>query len=321
VNQWVDLTNNARDTIIGSDKHFYRVNAAGSLTVSLSITSGPALYITLFDGCSNLEFGFSESQVCVDDCHIWVPTMAKHSVESVYYIEIESGSIGDGPNANTNVEKVTEYSITVKTGTANCAAPPTQGWCANPAEEGVNVWSQISHPSVWSFQDAAAKDDEAHCLFDMLFEECQFVTQECRTLLKTLTCVMTFPQCDASGFQTPVCYDLCVETSLVCGLELPCCTEFFSSSDSASCVNFPPPPPPSTGGDDVFGGFGGDEIVYPPSLQTPVFPDIELHLPPADQLFSNIPLAKEAVVEGRSSASSLIPGVVMFALAFLALFF
>merc|ERR1712110_441561 len=96
--------------------------------------------------------------------------------------------------------------ITVTRGTANCAAPPSSGFCADTSSGSVNVFATASNAQVWRFSNTTAKNLEAQCYYNSLLDgSCSISTQVCRNYLKTLACLTVFPQCDASGYQMPVC--------------------------------------------------------------------------------------------------------------------
>ena len=323
VNQWVDLSSSASATLLGSEKHFYRVaNSLNALTFKLSVHSGPALRFIVFDGCFKALGTFQETQVCAfGECYIWVPTLAKHSGSANYYVEILSDFGTDEAewlrNNNNRAEAPTDYTIQVISGSGNCAAPPTGGFCSDASFAGVDVWSDLTNNQVWSFVDPTLHDQEAHCLYEELTDRCVYPTDECRYWLKVFSCLESFPQCDSTGFQQAPCVDVCNKVEEVCGsfddasnFEYPfqCCRDRYSADSTGTCFNIPPPPPPppsfETNDTSV-------ESSYPPAFEVPVFPTIYATMPPASEFYTftnfkdvEIEDKREIVVE-KSPASQL----------------
>merc|ERR1712014_295515 len=133
VNQWVSLTSSASDSLRGREAHFYQIaNADQALSVVLSVSSGPAVEFTLTEGCSTgSAVRYQETKTCAfGDCPIWIPTGAESPRASSLYVIIDSQTLATGRFNNKNLAKDTEYTITVTRGTANCAAPPSSGFCA-----------------------------------------------------------------------------------------------------------------------------------------------------------------------------------------------
>merc|ERR1712176_1343130 len=132
---------------------------------------------------------------------------------------------------------------TVTRGTANCAAPPSSGFCADSSSGSVNVFSAASNAQVWRFSNTTAKNLEAQCYYNTLLDgACSISTQVCRNYLKTLACLTVFPQCDASGYQMPVCNDICSGLAAACGDDqgllnnLGCGSDRFALASNGTCV-------------------------------------------------------------------------------------
>jgi len=276
----------------------------------LSIQSGPPLVFSVFGDC-NTQFGFQEQQVCAFGvCHIWIPTLAKHSGQDTLYVTLE----GKGypliaervRNDNSLVEKPTAYTLTVVKGTANCGAAPSTGFCAGTSD-GFNVWSDITSSAVWSNVYPALADNQAECLYDELINYCPTPSQECLKWLKVFSCLESFPQCDSNGYQVPMCVDVCDQVTEHCGgfashLEFSCCSDRYvqfsnATASSSTCYNIPPPPPPPTVVVPV--RVGDPSSSLPPPLEVPVFSTIFAYFAPA----SFVP-GKEAEVAKQVLVSS-----------------
>jgi len=314
----------------------------------LTIVDGPPLLFTVFDGCSSgvlASEAFTESQVCAfGSCNIWIPSYAKHSTRSTFYVTLESRSlIGSTAvtdptgtitrtdaeftrNTNIQTEKTTAYTLSVVLGTANCAAPPSTGFCADPTQEGVDVWSSISNPSVWSYIRPDLKDQEAQCRFEELIQSCVYPSPDCRQWLKILSCLESFPQCDALGFQQGTCRAVCQQVQSLCGPFLPvnshyefsCCTDKYQNGTAGTCYTIPPPPPPPPA---ITPAVGKPASALPPPIEVPVFTTIFAYLPPGYGVAGE----KEAefIREGlplNSSSSSLLPSLIVFLLTLVVLF-
>jgi len=230
-------------------------------------------------------------------CSIWIPTYAKHSLSSTFYIELESsGFTSDysipnergqyARNSNLNVEKTTNYQLSATLGTANCGAPPSTGWCANSTIEGVNVWASVTN-TVWSYDNSSLKDDEASCRFQELIERCPNPTEICRQWLKIFSCLESFPQCDSNGFQQGMCQDVCLQVELYCAdfinynhPEFTCCSSRYvlgQSPSNSTCYTIPPPPPPPA---TVTTNAPVDDFSQnPPPFNVPNFTTIEVAVP------------------------------------------
>ena len=340
VNSWVDFSGSVSNTIIGQTRHFYKLsNAAQAVSIDLTVIDGPAVQLIVFDNnyasvASDLKAGFQESTVCAfGTCTIYIPTFAKHSLADTFYIEIDSSNIVGGLNdplgfdsqytrhTNVHTEKTTFYTLSATLGTANCASPPSTGFCASSVEGG-NVWSEINN-SVWAFEHPELKDNEAECRFNELTEQCPYPSEECRKWLKVFSCLESFPQCDGSGFQLGMCQDVCYEVQDACGAwvvgvphyEYNCCSSrYVAGNDStiSTCYNIPPPPPPPATFEPEL---GSDVSSVPPAFVVPVFTTIDVFLPD-DFVRDN---AKAAVATNISSGSSLVftwmlVSIILFAL-------
>lgn len=225
VTQYVDITSFASSSIYGRTSHFYRItDTTTALTIELSISSGPALKMTVFSGCSfDYTEAFLETKMChYGSCYTYIPTEAKQTPETQLYLVIDSQLDSDTPDAfdsDINPElhtKPTFYSIDVVRGLGNCASPPSTGFCAN-GPTGVNVWSSLSNSNVWNYNNPSSKDAEAECLYNKLIDQCVYPSSECREYLQVLACVSIFPQCDSNGYQMGTCQDLCLQVESVCG--------------------------------------------------------------------------------------------------------
>jgi len=246
VNQWVSLTSSASDSLRGREAHFYEIaNADQALSVVLNVRSGPAVEFILSEGCSSgSTVRFQETKTCAfGNCPIWIPTSAENPRASSLYVIIDSQTLVDGRFDNDDLAKDTEYTITVTRGTANCAAPPSSGFCADTSSGSVNVFATASNAQVWRFSNTTSKNLEAQCYYNSLLDgSCSISTQVCRNYLKTLACLTVFPQCDASGYQMPVCNDICSGLAAACGDDqgllssLGCGSDRFSLTSSGSCV-------------------------------------------------------------------------------------
>merc|ERR1712110_681588 len=118
------------------------------------------------------------------------------------------------------------------------------GFCADTSSGSVNVFATASNAQVWRFSNTTAKNLEAQCYYNSLLDgSCSISTQVCRNYLKTLACLTVFPQCDASGYQMPVCNDICSGLAAACGDDqgllnnLGCGSDRFSLTSSGSCVS------------------------------------------------------------------------------------
>ena len=338
VNTWVDLSGSVTNSIIGQTRHFYRLsNAASAVSIDLTISEGPSLTLIVFDDFvspgSSLVAGFQETLQCsFGTCSVYIPSFSEHSLSDTFYIEIDSASIFGGPvnqfgsaaqyNRATNVhtEKPTRYTLSATLGTANCATPPSTGFCAS-AIEGGNVWSEINN-SVWDYERPDLKDNEAFCRFSDLVQKCPNPSEECRKWLKVFSCLESFPQCDGSGFQMGVCQDVCLEVTDACGSfkslreEFGCCSDrYVAGNDStiSTCYNIPPPPPPP----ETFEPEPGSDISsVPPAFVVPVFSTIDVFLP--DDFVAD----KAAVrVENISAGSTIAVSSILMLFALFALFF
>merc|ERR1712110_697159 len=121
--------------------------------------------------------------------------------------------------------------ITVTRGTANCAAPPSSGFCADTSSGSVNVFATASNAQVWRFSNTTAKNLEAQCYYNSLLDgSCPISTQVCRNYLKTLACLTVFN-------------DICSGLAAACGDDqgllnnLGCGSDRFSLTSSGSCVS------------------------------------------------------------------------------------
>jgi len=329
INQWVPLSGSASSTILGAARHFYSVSSTNgnALTFKLTVHSGPALRFIVFDGCAQ-SATFSETKIAAfGETYTWVPTLAKHSGASTYYIELYSDFDSQenaewNRNNNDRAQTPTSYTLQSITGGANCGAAPSGGFCSDSSIAGVNVWSDITSSSVWKFVDSDLKDQEAECLYNELSDRCVYPTDECRYWLKVFSCLETFPQCDAGGFQLAMCVDVCSQVEEACGdfpVEFPfqCCRDRYTSDSSSTCFNIPPPPPPPPTFDDndVSG-----ESSFPPPIEVPVFPTIYATMPPASNFFTNS-VGKDAEFERQivnsASSSSVLVLLVVIAVALL----
>lgn len=296
VTQYVALASSASATISGAHRHFYQYdNQQQSAVINLDVVYG-VLSLAVHDGCTftNAGTGFYEFEVCENqDCMIALPTTAKHSLASTFYIVVSSkdnvvGDDNDGLDRmeNFNTEKESSYVLTVTTGDANCAAPPTTGFCADATREGINVWSSITN-NVWSNRFPDFADNQAECLFEELTEEfCPAPTDACRQALKVFACVDSFPQCSATGgFQMGMCQDICNMVEEACGawtniqphFEYQCMSGRYQEGSTGSCYTFP----------NVTDTYVPVETVETESIQTeftldvPVFSTVYVELPPA----------------------------------------
>jgi len=221
ITDYVALTSAVSNVIRGQTAHFYRLDdAASALSIELTVSNGPFIEFTVHDGCDG--DGYYEKQPCYfGTCTTYLPTVAKHPGSSELYIILASSSLTSeftffNPNENTNMIKQTSYSLNVVKSVANCASPPSSGFCADSSRAGVNVWAEVSN-SVWAFDDPLSQDSVAECLYNDLVDRCVAPSVECKQWLKTFACVTKFPQCDSNGFQMGVCQDLCLQVESVCG--------------------------------------------------------------------------------------------------------
>jgi len=246
VNQWVSLTSSASDSLRGREAHFYEITDANqALSVVLTVTSGPAVEFVLSEGCSSENVvRYQETKVCAHgDCPIWIPTSPESPRASSLYVIIDSQTISGGRFENEDLAKDTEYTIRVTRGVANCGAAPSTGFCADTSSGSVNVFSTASNSQVWRFSNTTAKNLEAECYYNTLLDgQCSISTQECRNYLKTLACLTVFPQCDASGYQMPVCSAICSGITSACGNDqgllnlLGCGSDRFAMNATGTCV-------------------------------------------------------------------------------------
>jgi len=111
--------------------------------------------------------------------------------------------------------------------------------CACDAEDMyVSIYGDAEDNAV-----ATAKNLEAECYYNTLLDgQCSISTQVCRNYLKTLACLTVFPQCDASGYQMPVCNAICSGISSACGDDqgllnlLGCGADRFAMTTTGTCV-------------------------------------------------------------------------------------
>jgi len=302
----------------------------------LTVNSGPAVAFIVYDGCNGGDRGtFSETQICAfGDCYIWVPTFAKHSKSSTYYVNVFTNFPSDGAaewlrNNNDRADTPTDYTLTLVSGAANCAAAPSGGFCSDASIAGVNVWADISIQSVWKFVDPVLKNQEAECLYEQLSDRCVYPTDECRYWLKIFSCLETFPQCDSNGFQLAPCVDVCNKVEEACGgftevagfvFPFECCRDRYIDDGSAStCYNIPPPPPPPP---DFNQNDTSVPSSYPPPFEVPVFPTIYATMPPASEFytfsnFKDAEIEREVIIaqpqSGAASVSAFIALIVVVA--------
>ena len=354
INQYVPLTS-AVQTTIGVLKHYYSYSAASSqsLVFHLNIQTGPAIELYVFEGCESESTDFSESVTCAfGDCYVYVPSKAKRSDATTYYLVLTSATYG-GPdflprNIATNSNKATSYSLAVTSGTQNCVAASTLGnleFCGS-------VFKNVSSSSVWAFADAASKDSEAECLYLSISSsiQCPQATNDCLEWLHTLSCLITFPQCDSNGFQLGVCRDVCEVVDNYCGVDweaqltnffsgfndftaYDCASAFYVDSTPATCYPLPTPPPPPSSVDDYKPVSAGPAVLDP--FDVPVFSDVTIYLTTGEfnsysNIFTSGATASDSTITASELTSLFSSGVVfgsastlscmgVFALVFLVL--
>jgi len=281
----------------------------------------------VFDGCASYQdYGFVEQQICAFGvCHIWIPTQAKHSGASTFYVTLEGKGYDVSPaardrNDNTNAEKPTVYTLNVVLGSANCGSPPSSGFCAG-TDDGFNVWSEITTSSIWTFVRPDLADAQASCLYDELRSICPTPTETCLQWLKVFSCLETFPQCDSNGYQVPTCVDVCNQVNTYCGdfftghSTFSCCSDRyveFTNNTASTCYTIPAPAPPPVVQVPVL--YGDPSSSLPPPLEVPVFSTIFAYFPPASEFVKEADVAKEVLV---SSSSIFAPLLSMVALMLL----
>jgi len=296
VNQYLPLTSTVQSSI-GVMQHFYSYTSTfESLVFQLTVTNGPSVQFFVFDGCAST---FEEDVVCAfGDCFVYIPTEAKRSAQTVFYIILTSSTLNDNDfldrdNAYGSI-KPSEYTLSVNAGTANCIAASS---IVSQLDFCSDVLSGISSDSIWSFENVQLKDQEAECLFNDLSEglTCPLASNECLDWLKTLSCLITFPQCDGNGFQAPVCRDVCSLVNDNCGANWPsqtedifgfflagsydCGTDFYvdkSNTTSTTCYPLPSPPPPPASLDDYKPVSAGPAVLDP--FVVPQFSDVTIYL-------------------------------------------
>jgi len=299
INQYLPLTAPVQTTI-GVLKHFYSYSATAfqSLVFKLTVQTGPALELYVFEGCDSASTSFSESVVCAfDDCYVYVPSQAKRSAAATYYIVLTSSTYGESGtpflerNSATDSVKATSYALAVTAGTQNCVSASSLNSLAPFCN---STFKDISSVSVWSFADVPSKDAEAKCLYNNLASQiqCPQATNDCLQWLKTLSCLITFPQCDSNGFQQGVCRQVCNLVDNYCGIDweaqftssfafspytaYDCASAFYVDSNSSTCYPIPTPPPPPSTVDDYNPVSAGPAVLEP--FDVPVFSDVTIYL-------------------------------------------
>ena len=222
VNQFVDLASSISSQIYGETNHFYRLtNVNTAITLTMSIQNGASLEFIVSDRLdTSSDEAYTENRYCHKGaCSIYIPTFAERPSSGQLFVFVKAGQNDGqilGDITNVNYDKSTSYSLSVTRGTANCASPPSSGFCADTSIAGVNVWASVSN-SVWNFNNPTLKNNEAQCLYTELLDRCVAPSEQCKEFLKVFACVNTFPQCDANGYQMGVCNDLCLQVEEYCG--------------------------------------------------------------------------------------------------------
>lgn len=295
ITQYIPLTSSVQTTI-GRLQHLYSYTATSiqSLVFTLDVITGPAVEISIFEGCNDAfaeNYGFHESVVCAfGSCNVYVPTRAKRSPATAFYIHITSSTNNNWPafierNDASSSVKETQYSLSVSAGTSNCVAASS---IISEAEFCGSVFRTISGVSLWSFEDVKLKDEEAECMYNSIAKEltCPLASAQCLDWLKTLSCLIVFPQCDSDGFQTGVCRDVCSVVDQQCGeawekatgcSQYDCHSDFYVGANiSSTCYPIPPPPPPPSSVDDYRPVSAGPAVLDP--FDVPVFSDVIIYL-------------------------------------------
>jgi len=304
INQYLALTDPVQTTI-GVLNHYYSysANTIQSIVFHLTVVTGPALNLFVF-GESNSANGnfygnaFSETVPCAfGDCYVYVPSQAKRSNDTTFFITLTSSTLTSishvdyvflDRNVAGNSSKETSYELSVTAGTQNCVSAST---IASSAPFCSDILGGITSSSIWSFDDVASKDAEASCLFNSIADSisCPQATSDCLDWLKTLTCLITFPQCDSNGFQSGVCRSVCSIVDQYCGatwavqgeevndwIAYACDTDFYVDTNSSTCFPLPSPPPPPSSVEDYKPVSAGPAVLAP--FDVPVFSDVTIYL-------------------------------------------
>jgi hypothetical protein len=104
-------------------------------------------------------------------------------------------------------------SLTAAVGEQNCAVPPSAA---------LKFCSQVNYKT-WSWQETAALDDEAQCLYEQLKDnfwctncDCGY-TDLCDSSLRSFACNEVFRQCETdTGYQLKQCRNNCQATVQYC---------------------------------------------------------------------------------------------------------
>jgi hypothetical protein len=236
INQYLPLTSPVT-TSIGTLIHYYSYSAAAlqSLVFKLTVVNGPALSLYVFgasDNSGGIHENFGETVICAfGDCYVYVPSQAKRSNDTTYYITLTSSTLLESPFLDRNVAdlsvKETNYVLSVTAGTTNCISASS---ITTSAPFCTSVLKGISN-NVWSFADVASKDEEAECLFNSIADSlvCPQASNDCLDWVKTLSCLITFPQCDSNGFQAGVCRSVCSLVDQYCGADWELQASHFTS--------------------------------------------------------------------------------------------
>lgn len=319
INQYIALSSPVQSTI-GVLTHYYSYSATTiqSIVFQLTVLSGPSLNFFVFgesNAALNNVFGnaFSETVPCAfGDCYIYVPSQAKRSADTTFYITLASSTLATNSlpksyvdsifldrNQASNAIKETSYELSVTVGTQNCISAAS---IASSAPFCSDVLNGISSSSLWSFADVASKDSEASCLFNSIADSlsCPQATSDCLDWVKTLACLITFPQCDSNGFQSGVCRSVCGLVDQYCGatwayqadgynadwITYACDTDFYvDSTNSSTCFPIPPPPPPPSSVEDYKPVSAGPAVLAP--FDVPVFSDVTIYLTTGEFASSN----------------------------------
>jgi hypothetical protein len=263
VNQWVSLSS-AADTIIGAHRHFFSVSTAGTaLQIRLNVRVGPAISMFVFDGCDQ-DRAFEHHQVCYfGDCLVDVSTRALHSGADNFYVVLTAGDLNEEDLVvdNTDEEKPTEYTLTAATGTSACASRPSNGFCGSNGVDFDDAFTSSAFTisdSTWAYLDVDARNDMAKCRYESFVNNrCPKPDDECKRWLRTLSCLESFPACDAAGFLQGTCQAVCEQVECACGKwldetnqprpEYGCLSGRYQPGETGSCAVIPvfvPPPPP-----------------------------------------------------------------------------
>jgi len=298
-----------------------------SIVFHLTVVDGPALNFFVFGASNSADqnyYGnaFSEGVSCAfGDCYVYVPSQAKRSNDVTFYITLTSSTLAGNPvasvfldrNQAANSNKETSYDLSVTVGAQNCIAAAT---IASSAPFCSDVLKGVSN-SVWSFADVVSKDSEAECLFNSIVDGlwCPQASNDCLDWVKTLSCLITFPQCDSNGFQSGVCRSVCGLVDQYCGATWPgqsdfyeyaCDTDFYVDSNTSTCASLPSPPPPPSSVEDYKPVSAGPAVLAP--FDVPVFSDVTIYLTTGEFASTGIFGTSGSTVTASELTSLFTPG-------------